>query len=1382
MKLSTRLRFSYLVVAITICLLHSLAIAQIPPSADGFSVSPKELLARAAALQDSGDGGFAILLSEDEFTFREDGSATHRRYVEGKAFTQEAAEDWGSVSVYWEPWHEDKPQIRARVVDDAGREYALDQATLAEAAANDNIRSDNLYNDLMLLRGPLPGIAAGAVRVSESIVVEQAPVFPDGSIHYSYFLKGAPSSLHRVIVNYPRSLGISTKAYRLGELVPRREERDGMIRLVFEARNLDPEKDYESEAYLPPDVAVSPHLAISIGDSWEALANRYFKLVEERVSPAIRTGILPAPKPLPAEPLEKIRAITALLHREIRYTGVEFGESALVPQPPAVVLERKFGDCKDKSALLIAMLRAVGINAHFVLVNSSAGADVDPELPGVSGFNHAIVVAELPNGAGEVWIDATADLLPAGTLPASVQGRRALIARRGQRELAVTPQSSSLANITREVREFFLVEEGKARLVETTEVDGEFGWQYRSWFSTWNDEKGKENLQGYLKEEYATGELLRSEHSGPELVSQPAKLVIEAKDVQRGVSDVREAAVAVLQARILNKLPEILRMKEPEDAKDDSGKKLSVRRHDFLLSFPFVVEHEFRIHPPPGFQLRSLPKAEDISFGPMTLQLRYEREPDGVVMARLHFDTVKRRFTADEAREANKEILEFGKRPAQLIYFDHKGEMLLSKGDIPGALDEFEKLPFLGASPARTTQRRARALLAAGAGSASRELASSAVALEPDSAKANWLLGFVRQHDVLGRRHAFGYDRDGAISAFRKAHELDPEDDTIALDLAIQLEFNEEGERYTNFTELKEAVNLYREVIARGKSSDQYAINLMHCLARIRDFGALREFARARPVDATNLGFIALSTAMTDSAEAAIRELRSSSLAEGQRPVALQLAASLLIQLREYSASAALTREAAINSSASQQLLAQANLYSIVTRWERPEPPFADAVEFTKATINGLLTHALSAAEVIERLKVPLVPDSEIGGMAKDMETEIGSQALPLIKQGLPRAVAVDIGLAISTWSMDGNDQTGYRVTMRVPTPSATQSQTMLVWKGGKHGYRMTGVTASILGAAALEHLQSGNVPSARLMLEWAAELLREDGVVAGERPEPFLDLWDSKADESGLRLAAASLMAEREYEKYSAPLLEAALKEEADANRQRVLRQALGSIYVAAAKGDQAFAVMQLVVALGSPTLRELGIYCWAANNAGKPEECIAATEPLLNGSSRKQILYEFLAASAGQAADYEKVYEYAKQGSALRDSNPNAVNTAAWASLFLERDLPRSLAEMQKLMLGLPDANKGASLHTLAYIQAELGQTQEARRSAEQLLTVWSLREPNDSVWLLYGRIYENYGLFKEAREAYGRLKQLDQPNPLSSYELAQRRLRKLDAAPGN
>ena len=55
------------------------------------------------------------------------------------------------------------------------------------------------------------------------------------------------------------------------------------------------------------------------------------------------------------------------------------------------MLARRFGDCKDKAALMIALLREVGIDAELVLVRTRRGGRLDTEPASLAIFDHAIV-------------------------------------------------------------------------------------------------------------------------------------------------------------------------------------------------------------------------------------------------------------------------------------------------------------------------------------------------------------------------------------------------------------------------------------------------------------------------------------------------------------------------------------------------------------------------------------------------------------------------------------------------------------------------------------------------------------------------------------------------------------------------------------------------------------------------------------------------------------------------------------------------------------------------------------------------------------------------------------------------------------------------------
>lgn len=186
-----------------------------------------------------------------------------------------------------------------------------------------------------------------------------------------------------------------------------------------------------------------PNLTFTTGASWQKVARGYDQIVEAQIANAdlkALAGNLTAGK---STREQKAAAIVAYLNREIRYTGVEFGDAAVVPRPPAETLNRKYGDCKVKAALLVALLRSAGIPSYVALLSVGSSQDVLPDLPGAGMFNHAIVFVPRPP---DLWVDATDEYARLGQLPTDDQNRYALIARPETEGLVRIPGSTSADN------------------------------------------------------------------------------------------------------------------------------------------------------------------------------------------------------------------------------------------------------------------------------------------------------------------------------------------------------------------------------------------------------------------------------------------------------------------------------------------------------------------------------------------------------------------------------------------------------------------------------------------------------------------------------------------------------------------------------------------------------------------------------------------------------------------------------------------------------------------------------------------------------------------------------------------------------------------------
>ena len=130
----------------------------------------------------------------------------------------------------------------------------------------------------------------------------------------------------------------------------------------------------------------------------------------------------------------KALALSDWVRKNIRYVGVYIGPGGVVPHPAATVLENRYGDCKDHSSLLEAMLGAVGIGSSGALIN---GGNVYrlPRTPTLGIFTHMITYVP----SLDLYLDSTADAIAAGFLPVQDLGKPVLLTRSGQ--LAHTPPS-----------------------------------------------------------------------------------------------------------------------------------------------------------------------------------------------------------------------------------------------------------------------------------------------------------------------------------------------------------------------------------------------------------------------------------------------------------------------------------------------------------------------------------------------------------------------------------------------------------------------------------------------------------------------------------------------------------------------------------------------------------------------------------------------------------------------------------------------------------------------------------------------------------------------------------------------------------------------------
>jgi tetratricopeptide (TPR) repeat protein/transglutaminase-like putative cysteine protease len=1341
--------------------------AQQPWEGNAFSANPKAMRSAVEPLVKSSEQSTVVLLDERRITLDASNRATETRRLLYRIGMGEP-ENWSNLAVAWRPWYQERPTIRARVITAAASQVELDRKTITESPLGES--SGDTFNDARVLRGPLPAIAPGAIVETQVVLKDIRPVFEQGIATYIPVGHDVPTLQTRISVEAPPLMSLKHSIRLLPEVKPVRSTSGNKVTVTFQIGRLDPVDPLDILLETPGDPR-SPYVAFSTGTSWSAIAETFTRVVENQIGQGNLSAVVKETIGNATSREDIIERILQRVQRKIRYKAVLLGDAAIVPTAPAQTLRLEYGDCKDQAALLIAMLRSAGIEAHMALLSVSS-FDVDPELPGFGPFDHAIVYVP---GENPLWIDSTSGFSRTGQLPTQDQGRLSLILRPGVNALVRIPEFKAR---TLEMREVFLAENGPGRVVETTEFFGAAELAQRSLHSQLKTEDLHESLGLYVEGVYATKLVSGIQHTDPADMSVPFKLTFEAKDagvIQTTLSE----GVAVIG---LGPLFENVAFLSGIDKDDSAGSKQEKREVEVADT---VKEWRYRIVPPIGFRKNAVPENTTKKLGPATLSWEFSTAPDEIVTAILRFDTGKRLYSGNEAAEVAKGLQELEDKDALflLVTFEQTGEALLAAGKVREALAELRKVADLHPKEAIHRAQIARALVGGGLGEAARVEARRAVELDPSSAIAYQVLGSVLEHDVVGVRFKNGWDREGAAAAYRKAIQLEPENISALSDLAILFEHNIAGQRYAPDADLDQAIELYRTALSKA-SEDEKAVlqdNLSVALLWKGRFKDVRETAVR-----TELRLAA--TAAQDGADTAIREAALLIPDPAQRQAALVQAASGLLGIRYYEQGASMLRAAARGAANAAEILSRAELTSKIKRYEDASLPDSDPGTVVKRVMGSILTGR---------------PMEEIGSFfvkgaresIRERETEISGLARSLgpLAGGATLATARDFFVSVVEFTSEGDDKTGYRVSMKMPGARSASWRVYVVREDGQYRVLTLEENTTALAFEAIRRTDAGENESAKQLLDWAREEVQRTGSNFDQAAvESFFRVWaqprQNPVDVLTIRSSAAALLsANPEAGALVIPILEKGKAAATDSREREAFNIAHAVALYAAKRFEESHRTAEAIVAeTQNYTARGIGVASLLElEKFEEAKELLrrrAPVPPALNGvtvevrailgDAPDAQLNRRLAAIEMAQGNFEAAEALLRQVTASSAAQPSDFNNLAWLSLF------RDKVTEEDISIALRGASSGqgrsgAALHTLAALYAELGRTAEALQVIYQSMEANGTHEISSSDWYVFGRIYEQLGERDAATAAYGRVKPESPRDPTSTYALAQRRL---------
>lgn len=277
-------------------------------------------------------------------------------------------------------------------------------------------------------------------------------------------------------------------------------------RVAYSAKNL-PAMKYEDLS--PHFRKVSPYARVAFdyfhiegkdgfASSWKELGSWVSEsLVEGRqeLSPETVAEVRELTKGL-TDVYEISRRVYEYVQQQTRYISVQVGIGGWQPIAAIDVDEVKYGDCKGLTNYTMALLRAVGVESHYVIVHAGREQmQMEEDFPALIGPNHIILA--IPYKDGYIWSDCTSKVHPFGFVGNFTDNRNVLVVKPEGGELVKTVSYLDDENALTTNAECVLKEDGGMEWEMTRTITG---IQYDNNFQKWERTKDQEELKEWYAE------------------------------------------------------------------------------------------------------------------------------------------------------------------------------------------------------------------------------------------------------------------------------------------------------------------------------------------------------------------------------------------------------------------------------------------------------------------------------------------------------------------------------------------------------------------------------------------------------------------------------------------------------------------------------------------------------------------------------------------------------------------------------------------------------------------------------------------------------------------------------------------------------------------
>ena len=760
----------------------------------------------------------AYLLKSHEVTVDAQGIKTERITRQLKILQDDGMARFGDIKVPYNAHYQTAKLIRAETVTPDGKRVPV-QADLVKDLLPEDARGYREYSDLRNLSFSMPALTRDAIIEYEVELQGKEPIIANHFWTQYYLDDIIPVYTSRYTITTPTDIPYQIHATNMEDISSTITTNDDTT--ATQTWVLENIPRLKIERHMPPANEIRKHIMTTSLQEWSEVENWFQSLMQDRIS--TNQPISKRAQERTEKRTTRLDKINALLHftqRDVRYVAIELGQGAYQPRSAEACLKNLYGDCKDKSVLLISLLKAIGIDAHIALVRPNFFGSVNQAIPHPGQFNHAIVYVPAPDKEGHaLWLDPTVPGLDATTHPSQLDGCHAFVMEQPARFRTIPALGPERGLFERRF-DVFVSPDGLHRVVCREIGHGRVAAVQRTTFSSIPEEERTERIEEQASSRPGFQRLLDWEIGDLETLKDTFEYRVEYLSNSILVPHASGFATKLDPQGVAKHL--ILR---------DWDSEKDGRKSPWIIHSSSAEALDLRIHLPPAYTPTRdvLPYDKTFPHGRLQLSSSYQKDgTNNLFIARFQADSLRSSIKPSRYDLTKRSVERSLQSANRTVEFGNEITNLLSRRQPAEARKLLDKLLTTHPDDAQLHHQHGLLLADLGYRHSAEVAIRKAITADPT------VVSFYESLARLGHRYQAEDDsqnqRHKSLEIFNMAEGKVADNKRLRIAIAVAHATNKQGRLGGPSADLKTAIEIAEELIDED-SEDPRVLNLRATLA-----------------------------------------------------------------------------------------------------------------------------------------------------------------------------------------------------------------------------------------------------------------------------------------------------------------------------------------------------------------------------------------------------------------------------------------------------------------------------------------------------------------------------------------------------------------------